>query len=79
MKDRYHLTFSRERALEPVMCHVAKKFDVTFSIRRASVDPEGGWMDLQLEGAEDEVTRAIAYMVECGVRVDPVEQDIIAG
>jgi hypothetical protein len=30
MKDRFHLTFPRERVLEPVMSNVAKKFDVHF-------------------------------------------------
>ena len=80
MKDRYHLTFSRERALEPVMCHVAKKFEVTFSIRRANVDPEGGWMDLQMEGSRRRNrARHRIIIEECGVRVDPVEGDIIAG
>lgn len=79
MKDRFHLTFSRQRALEPVMCQVAKKFDVTFSIRRASVDPEGGWMDLQMEGDAAELEKAIDYIRSCDVRVDPVEGDIVAG
>ena len=79
MKDRFHLTFPRERVLEPVVSNVAKKFDVQFSIRRASVDVEGGWMDLQLEGETDEMQRAVEYMQSCGVRVDPLEGDIIAG
>ena len=79
MKDRFHLTFSRQRALEPVMCQVAKQFDITFSIRRASVDPEGGWMDLQMEGAAEEVEKALDYIRSCDVRVDPVEGDIVAG
>ncbi len=79
MKDRFHLTFPREQVAEPVVCNVAKKFDVIFSIRRASVDAQAGWMDLQLEGDETEVERAVQYIQSCGVRVDPIEGDIIAG
>ena len=79
MKDRFHLTFPRERVLEPVMSNVAKKFDVHFSIRRASVETEGGWMDLQLEGTQEEIERVIEYVESCGVRIDPIEGDIIAG
>jgi len=79
MKDRFHLTFPREQIAAPVMCNVAKKFDVVFSIRRASVDATAGWMDLQLEGEEGEIERAIDYIQQCGVRVDPIEGDIIAG
>lgn len=79
MKDRFHLTFPKERIEAPVMCEVAKKFDVTFSIRRASVDAAAGWMDLQLDGSDDEIERAIKYIEERGVRVDPIEGDIVAG
>ncbi len=79
MKDRYHLTFPRERVAEPVMCEVAKQFDVVFSIRRASVDVEAGWMDLQLEGTREEIERAVRHIQQRGVRVDPIEGDIIAG
>ena len=79
MKDRFRLTFPRDRITDPVVCEVAKKFDVTFSIRRANVEADSGWMDLQLDGSEEEIERAIDYLQERGVRVDPVEGDIIAG
>ncbi len=79
MKDRFHLTFPRERVPEPVICNVAKQFDVVFSIRRASVDAQAGWMDLQMEGTDEEVERAVEYIQSQGVRVDPIEGDIIAG
>ncbi len=79
MKDRFHLTFPREQVLEPVMSDVAKKFEVSFSIRRASVDHDAGWMDLQMEGETDEIERAVEYIQSRNVRVDPIEGDIIAG
>lgn len=79
MKDRFHLTFPHERITEPVVCEVAKQFDVTFSIRRANVSAEAGWMDLQVEGSDAEIERAVQYLQERGVRVDPIEGDIIAG
>ena len=79
MQDRIHLTFPHDRVAEPVMCELAKKFDITFSIRRANVTHEAGWMDLQLEGDDDEIERVIAYLEARGVRVDPIEGDIIAG
>ena len=79
MKDRLHLTFPRELIAEPVMCEVAKQFDVVFSIRRANVSHETGWMDVQIEGDDAEIERAIAYMQQRGLRVDPIEGDIVAG
>jgi len=79
MKDRFRLTFPKERIAEPTMCLVARQFDVTFSIRRAEVRADSGWMDLELKGSDEEIERVIQYLQENGVRVDPVEGDIIAG
>ena len=79
MKDRLRLTFYHDRVTQPVVCQMAKRFDVVFSIRRANIEPTAGWMDLSLEGDEQEIERAIAWLVEEGVRVDPIEGDIIAG
>ena len=79
MRERLHLTFPRERIPEPIMCEVAKKFDVIYSIRRANVEPEAGWMDLELTGEEAEIDRAVEYLQQRGLRVDPIEGDIIAG
>jgi ABC-type methionine transport system ATPase subunit len=79
MRDRIHLTFPKERIAEPVMCNVAKKFDVVYSIRRANVEAGAGWMDLEFTGDDDEIDRVIAYLLEQGLRVDPIEGDIVAG
>jgi ABC-type methionine transport system ATPase subunit len=79
MRDRIHLTFPKERIAEPVMCNVAKKFDVIYSIRRANVEAGAGWMDLEFTGEDAEIDRVIAYLLEQGLRVDPIEGDIVAG
>ena len=79
MRDKLHLTFPRDAIPEPVVCEMAKRFEVTFSIRRANVEAGAGWMDLQIEGGEDEIERAVHYLQGRGVRVDPIEGDIIAG
>jgi ABC-type methionine transport system ATPase subunit len=79
MKDRLHLTFPHERIPDPIMCEIARNFDITYSIRRANVDAHAGWMDLEFVGEDAEIERVIAYLQERGVRVDPIEGDIIAG
>jgi ABC-type methionine transport system ATPase subunit len=79
MRERLHLTFPHDRIPDPVMCEIAKKFDVTYSIRRANVEPEAGWMDLEFTGEEAEITRVVEFLQTRGVRVDPIEGDIIAG
>ena len=79
MKDRFHLTVPRECIAEPLLCDIARNFPVSFSIRRANVTHEAGWIDLQLEGEDAEIERVIAHLQAKGVRVDPIEGDIIAG
>lgn len=79
MNVRLHLTFLHDRVAAPVICEVAKKFDVVYSIRRANVSHDAGWMDLEMSGEEAEINRAIAYIQQSDVRVDPLEGDIIAG
>ncbi len=77
--DRLRLTFLPPRATEPVVCLMAKRFDVTFSIRRADIQPNAGWMDLSLDGEQAEIERAIAWLEEQGVQVSPVGGDVMAG
>jgi hypothetical protein len=62
-----------------VICQIAKQFDVVYSIRRANVEPEAGWIDLEFSGDASEIERAVAYLEERGVQVSPVGGDILAG
>lgn len=79
MNDRLRLTFSPSEVTKPVVCQMARQFQVDFSIRRADVQPNAGWMDLELSGEEAEIERAIAWLEEQGVRVSPVGGDVMAG
>jgi hypothetical protein len=41
------------------------------------VDAECGWIDLELEGEEDDMERAIAWLKQVGVEVNPLERQVI--
>ena len=79
MKDRLHLTFPRERIASPIMCEIARGFDVEYSIRRANVETDAGWMDLELQGDDAEIDRAIAWLESAGVQVSPAGGDVMVG
>jgi ABC-type methionine transport system ATPase subunit len=79
MKDRLRLTFEKDKVADPVVCQMAKRFDLVFSIRRANVEPDAGWMDLELQGEESEVESAITWLESVGVRVTPAGGDVMAG
>jgi len=49
------------------------------NIRRADVQQDRGWVILELEGEEADLERGLDAVQRMGVRVDPVEGDLIAG
>ncbi len=77
--DRLRLTFFPPIATDPIVCRMAKQFDVEFSIRRADIQPNAGWMDLELSGDQDDIEAAIEWLTEQGVKVSPAGGDVMAG
>ena len=55
------------------------KFKVVTNIRQTSVNDEVGLVSLSLSGERDEIKRAIAWLEELGVKVEPVEINTIEG
>jgi len=74
---RVRLTFPPERIQEPVIYHLVKDFDIITNIRRADVTADHGWVILELEAKEETLERGIAWLKGKGVKVDPVERDVI--
>lgn len=79
MRDRLRLTFEKDKVAEPAVCQMAKQFDIVFSIRRANIETDAGWMDLELQGEDAEIDRAIEYLEGLGVRVTPAGGDVMVG
>jgi hypothetical protein len=52
-------------------------FKVITNIRAASVSEEVGIVALEITGEEEEYQRAVEYLRGTGVRVDPIEMDVI--
>jgi L-aspartate semialdehyde sulfurtransferase ferredoxin len=78
-KRRVRLFFSGKLISEPVVYRMGKDFDVVTNIRGGEVTRDTGWLYLELTGDDTEIDRAIGWAIEQGVRVDPVEGDIVAG
>ena len=58
---------------------LSKEFEVITNIRRADVQADKGWVILELEGDETAIAAGIAWVMERGVRVDPVLGDVVEG
>lgn len=77
MAQRVRLTFPPEKVTEPVIYNVGHRFQVVTNIRRASITKDAGWVVLEISGEEQEVERALEYLRQTGVRVEPVEGDVV--
>jgi molybdopterin converting factor small subunit len=71
------LTFPADLVDQPLIWRVGREFEVVTNIRQASVSREVGIVGLELSGEHDEVERAIAFLTESGVTVEPVELGVV--
>lgn len=74
---RFWLTYPTKLITRPIVWEMAKKFAVIFNIRQASVSDQIGILCLELEGPRAEIRAAIAWLEKHGVRVEPVEINVI--
>ncbi|HLB62723.1 MAG TPA: NIL domain-containing protein [Actinomycetota bacterium] len=72
-KARFHLTFPEHLIREPMVYRIGRDFDLVPNIRRANIEETSAWMIMDLEGAEADISRAIAWLEEGGVKVDRIE------
>lgn len=63
----------------PIVYEIGKEFAVVTNIRQASVTEEIGIVSLELDGEREEIKKAITWLEEQGVKVEPVEINTIEG
>ncbi len=74
---RIRFTFEGDAVKEPVIYLLGREFDVVTNIRMADVEHDFGWVVLELDGAHDEIDRALGWVAAQGVRIDPVVGDVV--
>ncbi len=74
---KVRITFPEDKIREPIIYNTGKNYKVITNIRRADVTEKNGWVDLELVGEMDEIERAVEGMKTAGVKVAPIEKNII--
>lgn len=74
---RVHLRFPPEIVKRPVVYEIGHAFDIVTNIRRANITLEEGWADMEIKGESGEIEKAVEALRSWGVRVDPIEGDVI--
>ncbi|MFQ5693161.1 MAG: NIL domain-containing protein [Nitrospinota bacterium] len=75
---RLRLTFPQDKVKRPHIYEVGKAYDVTWSVRRANVTADSGWVQLELTGDQENLEKAVEAFETRGIRVDPIEGDVVA-
>ncbi len=78
-KQRVKFTFPQQLITLPIIYELGKQFSLVTNIRRADVTEDRGWVVLELEGDLEEIERGLDWVTSKGVRVDPVQGDIVEG
>lgn len=76
---RVKITFPEDLIREPLIYNLGHEFRVITNVRMADVDAKTGWVLLELEGEHDEIERSLAWAEAKGVRIDPVQGDVLEG
>lgn len=72
-----YLNFPPETSDRPMMCHLSRKFDLTFNILKARISPRReGHMVMELSGREEDFEGGLRYLREHGIKITPVAQQI---
>jgi ABC-type methionine transport system ATPase subunit len=77
VREPVYLTYPPELLREPIIYRLGRKFRVVTNVRGAQISAEVGLVALEIEGDESEVGAAVRWLREIGVRVEPIEKNLI--
>ncbi len=75
IQKKVFLTFPAKLVREPIIFNIGKNFNVIVNIRGASVSDEIGLVALMLEGEDKEIEKALQYLKDKDVIIEPIEED----
>ena len=70
---RLHLTFPEHLVSQPVIHRLGTEFGLVTNIRRANIEERGGWIIVEVDGSDERVASAVAWLAEQGLQVDRIE------
>src|SRR5438132_3368885 len=76
-KTRLWLMYPPRLITTPVIWELGQKFPVVTNVRQASVTDEIGLVGLVLAGRRPDIKAAIKWLEKLGIRIEPVEINVI--
>ena len=67
------LKFQTNLISEPVIYQLGHKFKVITNIKRANIRQDTGWVILDLDGSDNEISASLEWITSLGVNVDIIK------
>ena len=78
VKRKVVLHFPPSLVDQPILCKLAREYNIDFNILKASVTPkEEGVLVVELGGKKKDYDSGTKYLKETGVEIQPLSQDVI--
>ncbi len=71
-----NLTAGKETVAEPWIWKLSREFSVKVTIKKANIDSDYGWVQLELEGPVEEIQRATAWLMTTGLHVEAEQRSV---
>lgn len=76
-RETIYLSFPPGVSNQPVVCNLAKSFDLTFNILKARISPkQEGHMTIEISGDRERCRQGKQYLRAMGVNITPIAQKI---
>ncbi len=66
----------KDQVQEPWIWRLSHEFNVKVNIRKANIDSDFGWIQLELEGPVEEIQRATAWLMTTGLNVEALQRAV---
>jgi ABC-type methionine transport system ATPase subunit len=76
-QTRLWLMYPAKLITRPIIWEIGQKFPVITNVRQVSVTDEIGIVSLELEGERANIKAAIKWLEKIGIKVEPVEINVI--
>ena len=71
-----NITAGKDAVREPWLWRVARDFNVRVNIKKANIDTDYGWVQVELEGPVEEIQRATAWLMTTGLHVEAQQRAV---
>ncbi|MCB8933459.1 MAG: NIL domain-containing protein [Fimbriimonadaceae bacterium] len=71
-----NITAGKETVGEPWMWRLSREFEVRVTIKKANIDADYGWAQIELEGPVEEIQRATSWLMTTGLHVEAQQRAV---